>query len=73
MFSLFIAFSRFGNIRLGGDDADTDFSTMAWFADAIQCRNGNWYYVLGRLLNRSFTICHHQWLRVEHLKRLSKL
>ncbi|MDZ7806117.1 MAG: BCCT family transporter [Gracilimonas sp.] len=32
VFSLFIAFSRFGNIKLGGDDADTDFSTMAWFA-----------------------------------------
>jgi len=32
VFSLFIAFSRFGNIKLGGDDAETDFSTMAWFA-----------------------------------------
>jgi len=32
IFSLFIAFSRFGNIRLGGEDAETDFSTMAWFA-----------------------------------------
>lgn len=32
VFSLFIAFSRFGNIKLGGDKAETDFSTMAWFA-----------------------------------------
>lgn len=32
VFSLFIAFSRFGNIKLGGDEAETDFSTMAWFA-----------------------------------------
>ncbi|MDR9417148.1 MAG: BCCT family transporter [Gracilimonas sp.] len=32
IFSLFIAFSRFGDIRLGGEDAETDFSTMAWFA-----------------------------------------
>lgn len=32
VFSLFIAFSRFGNIKLGGEDAETDFSTLAWFA-----------------------------------------
>lgn len=32
VFSLFIAFSRFGDIRLGGKDAEPDFSTMAWFA-----------------------------------------
>ena len=32
VFSLFIAFSRFGSIKLGGDEAETDFSTMAWFA-----------------------------------------
>ncbi|HKK25560.1 MAG TPA: BCCT family transporter, partial [Gracilimonas sp.] len=32
VFSLFIAFSRFGNIKLGGDEAETDFSTLAWFA-----------------------------------------
>ncbi|MAO65752.1 MAG: choline transporter [Balneola sp.] len=32
VFSLYIAFSRFGSIRLGGDDAETDFSTLAWFA-----------------------------------------
>lgn len=32
VFSLFIAFSRFGNIRLGGEDAEPDFSTLAWFA-----------------------------------------
>lgn len=32
VFSLFIAFSRFGNIKLGGQDAETDFSTIAWFA-----------------------------------------
>lgn len=32
VFSIFIAFSRFGNIRLGGEDAEPDFSTLAWFA-----------------------------------------
>ncbi|MEL7834551.1 BCCT family transporter [Fodinibius sp. Rm-B-1B1-1] len=32
IFSLVIAFSRFGNIRLGGADAKPEFSTMAWFA-----------------------------------------
>lgn len=32
IFSLAIAFSRFGSIRLGGADAKPEFSTMAWFA-----------------------------------------
>lgn len=32
LFSLFIAFSRFGDIRLGGEEAKPEFSTMAWFA-----------------------------------------
>ncbi|SMO49862.1 BCCT family transporter [Gracilimonas mengyeensis] len=32
LFSLFIAFSRFGDIKLGGDEAEPDFSTLAWFA-----------------------------------------
>ncbi|WP_234570538.1 BCCT family transporter [Rhodohalobacter sp. 614A] len=31
-FSLYFAFSKFGRIRLGGQDAEPDFSTMAWFA-----------------------------------------
>jgi len=31
-FSLFFAFSKYGKIRLGGENAKTDFSTMAWFA-----------------------------------------
>ncbi len=31
-FSLYFAFSRFGSIRLGGNDAKPEFSTMAWFA-----------------------------------------
>ncbi|MDZ7660315.1 BCCT family transporter [Fodinibius sp.] len=30
--SLTIAFSRFGDIRIGGVDAKPEFSTMAWFA-----------------------------------------
>lgn len=30
--SLYFAFSKFGNIRLGGEKAKTDFSTSAWFA-----------------------------------------
>ncbi|MEX0994726.1 MAG: BCCT family transporter [Balneolaceae bacterium] len=32
VFSLSIAFSKYGNIRLGGEGATTDFSTLAWFA-----------------------------------------
>lgn len=31
-FSLYFAFSKFGKIRLGGQDAEPEFSTMAWFA-----------------------------------------
>ena len=31
-FALYFAFSKYGNIRLGGNDAEPDFSTMAWFA-----------------------------------------
>jgi len=31
-FSLYFAFSKYGSIRLGGEKAKTDFSTMAWFA-----------------------------------------
>lgn len=31
-FSLYFAFSKYGMIRLGGEDAEPEFSTMAWFA-----------------------------------------
>ncbi|MFW5754020.1 MAG: BCCT family transporter [Marinilabiliaceae bacterium] len=31
-FMLFIAFSKYGNIRLGGSDATPEFSKSAWFA-----------------------------------------
>ncbi len=31
-YSLYFAFSKYGNIRLGGDDAKPEFSKMAWFA-----------------------------------------
>ncbi|MCH8556842.1 MAG: BCCT family transporter [Balneolia bacterium] len=31
-FSLYFAFSKYGKIRLGGENAKTDFSTMGWFA-----------------------------------------
>lgn len=31
-FSLYIAFSRFGKIRLGGENSRPEFSTFAWFA-----------------------------------------
>ena len=31
-FSLYFAFSKFGNIRLGGEEAKPEFSKMAWFA-----------------------------------------
>ena len=32
VFCLYIGFGRFGKIRLGGDDAEEEFSTPAWFA-----------------------------------------
>lgn len=32
IFSLALAFSRFGSIRIGGTDAKPEFSTIAWFA-----------------------------------------
>ena len=32
LFAFFIAFSRFGKIRLGGQDAKPEFTTWAWFA-----------------------------------------
>jgi choline/glycine/proline betaine transport protein len=31
-FSLYFAFSKYGSIRLGGENAEPEFSTMAWFA-----------------------------------------
>ena len=31
-FTLYIAFSRFGKIRLGGKNAEPEFGTMAWFS-----------------------------------------
>lgn len=31
-FSLYFAFSKYGSIRLGGQNAEPEFSTMAWFA-----------------------------------------
>lgn len=32
LFSIYIAFSKFGSIKLGGDKAEPEFSTLAWFA-----------------------------------------
>jgi choline/glycine/proline betaine transport protein len=32
LFVLYLMFSRYGEIRLGGDDAEPDFSTTSWFA-----------------------------------------
>ncbi|MGE4454726.1 MAG: BCCT family transporter [Sphaerochaeta sp.] len=32
LFILYLMFSQYGNIRLGGDDAEPDFSTLSWFA-----------------------------------------
>jgi len=31
-FILYLMFSRYGDIRLGGDDAEPDFGTLSWFA-----------------------------------------
>ena len=31
-FALYLMFSRYGDIRLGGDDAEPEFSTLSWFA-----------------------------------------
>lgn len=32
IFTIYLAFSKFGDIRLGGKDAKPEFSTLAWFA-----------------------------------------
>ena len=32
LFALFLAFSKYGNIKLGPDDSKPDFSTASWFA-----------------------------------------
>ncbi|MBN2619434.1 MAG: BCCT family transporter [Spirochaetales bacterium] len=32
LFVLYLMFSRYGEIRLGGDDAEPDFSTTSWFS-----------------------------------------
>ena len=32
LFILYLMFSHYGNIRLGGDDAEPEFSTLSWFA-----------------------------------------
>lgn len=32
IFVIYIMFSRYGDIRLGGEDAEPDFSTMSWFS-----------------------------------------
>lgn len=32
IFALFLAFGKYGNIRLGGDDAEPEFSKPSWFA-----------------------------------------
>jgi glycine betaine transporter len=39
-FALYLAFSRFGRIRLGGPDAKPQFSTFAWFAMLFQAGMG---------------------------------
>ncbi|KZE79903.1 choline transporter [Myroides marinus] len=32
IFAIYLAFSKFGKIRLGGDDAEPEFTKMSWFA-----------------------------------------
>ena len=32
LFALFVAFSRYGNLKLGGDDEEPEFSARSWFA-----------------------------------------
>ncbi|MBM3117058.1 BCCT family transporter [Jeongeupia naejangsanensis] len=32
LFAIYLAFGRFGSIRLGGDDAEPEFSRISWFA-----------------------------------------
>lgn len=32
IFVLYLAFGRFGSIRIGGDEAEPEFSTLSWFA-----------------------------------------
>ena len=30
--AIYFAFSKYGNIRLGGQDANTEFSSFSWFS-----------------------------------------
>ena len=39
-FLLFIAFSKYGNIKLGADDSKPDYSTLSWFAMLFGCGMG---------------------------------
>ena len=40
VFALFIAFSRWGNIKLGPDDSKPEYSTVSWFAMLFGCGMG---------------------------------
>ena len=40
MAAVFFAFSRFGHIRIGGNDAQPEFSTLAWFAMLLSAGMG---------------------------------
>ncbi|WP_427909953.1 BCCT family transporter [Salsuginibacillus halophilus] len=40
IFNFFLAFSRYGNIRLGGDDARPKYSTFTWIAMLFSCGFG---------------------------------
>lgn len=39
-FLLFIAFSKYGNIKLGADDSKPEYSTLSWFAMLFGCGMG---------------------------------
>ena len=45
-FVVLLAFSKFGKIRLGGQDAKPEFSTFAWVAMLMSAGHGHWPDVL---------------------------
>ena len=51
IFSVYLIFSKYGNIKLGGPDEKPEFSTFTWFAmlfcGGCSVWGGLWYFPLG--------------------------
>ena len=46
--AVYLAFSRYGRIKLGRDDDQPEFSTVSWLTMLFACRHGRWASLLGR-------------------------